>query len=199
MDQLLVVDFDGTICFDRFWRSVDQSTMARIQALLFGHDREMIRRWMRGEHTSEEINHFIADQLDISYEDLWKIFVNDCQTMAVDLEVLAHLKSLRNRWRTLLMTDNMDCFSRFTKPTLNLDHYFDSIVNSADHGRLKGDNDGEFFVELARKIDIPLSRAILIDNSTRACDHFIKLGGQACLVTEQKTIKYWLSHLPLFV
>lgn len=196
MNQLLIIDFDGTICFDRFWRSIDPETMVKIQATLFDTDRQIVNRWMRGEHTSEEVNRILAEKHGLDYAYLWRVFVRDCQTMFVDAEVLGILKSLRNQWRTLLMTDNMDCFTRFIKPALNLDHYFDSIVNSADHGRLKSDNEGQFFADIASKIGIPLSQAVLVDNSIKACDHFVNLGGQVCLVTEQKTIKHWLQHLP---
>ncbi|MBI4836572.1 MAG: HAD family hydrolase [Candidatus Abawacabacteria bacterium] len=197
MRSLLLVDFDGTLCFDRFWRSVSPEVMAQIQSLLFSANRDLIRNWMRGQYSSEQVNRFIADTTGVAYDDLWEMFVRDCENMSVSPKALAQVALLRERFHTVLLTDNMDCFTRFTVPKLQLNAYFDHILNSADHGKMKSDNDGELFAKLAKKIGVSIDQTWLVDNSVSACEHITKQGGRACLVTSEQTCEYWLDSLLL--
>ncbi len=195
MKPLLLLDYDGTICFDRFWRSVDAALFAQIQVHLFGADRHMLTTWMRGQLTSEEINQFLALKTNVSYQKLWETFVNDCRTMRVEPQHLQKVRNLRSRFAAVLMTDNMDCFSRFTVPALQLDHSFDAILNSADHGQLKSDDSGSLFSQTAQIYGNAMRDAWLVDNSKQACDHFTALGGNACFVDAKHPVQFWLDHL----
>lgn len=192
---LLLVDYDGTICFDRFWRSADHAIFAQIQIHLFGADRKMLTTWMRGQLTSEEINQFLARKTDVSYQKLWEVFVHDCLTMRVDPKYLAKIRYLRSRFTTVLMTDNMDCFSRFTVPALQLDQSFDVILNSADHGQLKNDSNGQIFVQTAEAYGNNMKDTWLVDNSKQVCEQFVALGGNACFVDAEHPVQLWLDHL----
>ena len=146
MKPTLFVDFDGTLCHDRFWRSADKKVIRGIQKLLFGVDGSRVDDWMRGRYASEEINRFLAEKLNIPFEKLWGIFVSDCKSMNVSADVLNKIEILRARYNTVLITGNMDCFTRFTIPTLGLDGHFDQIFNSADHGKFKDDDRGKIFM-----------------------------------------------------
>src|SRR3989339_486159 len=193
--RILFVDFDGTICHDRFWRSLDTSTFEKIQKILFGKNKSMINEWMRGIHSSEDINHFISKELNLSFEYLWGHFVNDCENMTVAQEVLYGIEKLKNDFHTVLITDNMDCFTRFTVPALKLNLYFDLIVNSCESKKFKCDNNGEIFVHLLNEYNSKIDRSILIDNSQVVCDIISQRGGNVCLVTIEKPALFWLKKL----
>ncbi|MDE2096054.1 MAG: HAD family hydrolase [Patescibacteria group bacterium] len=193
MKPILFIDFDGTLCHDRFWRSLEPTLQEKVQINLFGSKKELIRNWMLGKYTSEEINQMLADELGADYNKLWSTFVNDCKKMAVSQEVLDRIQSLRERYFIVLITDNMDSLDRFTVPALGLDQYFDLIVNSHTEKALKNDENGKSFQKVIEKYQSPLSESILIDNSVSSCKVFEDLGGKSCLVTPEKTLVDWLE------
>ncbi|OGD62316.1 hypothetical protein A2215_03735 [Candidatus Berkelbacteria bacterium RIFOXYA2_FULL_43_10] len=195
MKPTLFVDFDRTICFDRFWRSVDPKIYTGIQEVLFRGNAEKVDDWMRGKHSSEEINKFLADELNAGYDDLWSVFVSDCKSMKVSADVLKKIDGLRARYNTILITGNMDCFTRFTVPALELDNYFDQIVNSADYGRFKDDDNGRIFLDILKEFGGNIKDSILIDNSETTCKTFSNLGGKSLQVTKNTPIEHWLNYL----
>lgn len=194
---ILFIDFDGTLCFDRFWRSVQPEEMQKIQKLLFSCEKKIVQDWMKGVYTSEEINKRVADETGMPYEYLWHTFVQDCKSMYVDTRVLEQIHKLRNQYTVILMTDNMDCFTRFTVPTLHLDQYFDMIINSYTEKQLKNDNEGMLFQIVAERHSQTLDTAILIDNSEGGCKIFKKRGGKALHVTKEQPLSHHLQSLAI--
>jgi FMN phosphatase YigB (HAD superfamily) len=190
--KTLFVDFDGTICHDRFWRSLNSSESRQIQNFLFSDNNSIITDWMRSEYTSEEINELVAKETGLDYEYLWDAFVHDCKNMTVPAEILELIKRLRNKFHVVLMTGNMDCFSRFTIPALELDKYFDVIVNSFDEKRLKTDDNGLSFMKYVKG---NIQDAILIEDSERSCEVFKGLGGNACQVMNNDDTLMYLQNL----
>jgi FMN phosphatase YigB (HAD superfamily) len=150
---------------------------------------------MRGKYSSEEINQYISDRLELPFEKIWDIFVQDCNSMKIPEVTLQWVHDFRNRYTTILATDNMDCFSRFTAPANKLDRYFDVISNSFDHGMFKEDNGGELFKYLAEEHGAKIDGCILIDDSKKVCDIFSGIGGRACFVTNKTPLDYWLDKL----
>jgi FMN phosphatase YigB (HAD superfamily) len=102
---------------------------------------------------------------------------------------------LSKNYQTVLITDNMDCFTRFIVPAQKLEHFFDVIVNSFENKKLKEHNDGEIFMQLIEKQKTKIEDCILIDNSKKICALFTKLGGKACCVTSEFPLDYWLVML----
>lgn len=195
MKPILFIDFDGTICFDRFWRSLGADGYERIQTVLFQQNKEMADGWMRGVYTSEQINQFLADVLDIPYEELWRVFVEDTKTLSVPHETLVQIDSFRDRYHTVLVTVNMDSFDRFTIPALSLETYFDLIVNSYNDGRFKSDHDGALFLDIAGELHAPIPGSYLFDDSPTNCEVFTKLGGTAYRVGVDNPIATYLAVL----
>ena len=142
---IVFIDFDKTICHDMYWRSLPANKQPQLQSLLFGADRRVVFEWMRGLHTAEAVNHLVATALDMPYDEVWDTFVADCRSMHVPQPTLDRVAALRPLVHTVLITANMDSFSRFTVPALKLDTYFDAISNSCDEGRLKTDEGGALF------------------------------------------------------
>lgn len=192
---ILFIDFDGTLCHDRFWRSLSEEQYKKVQSLLFEENMSFAEEWMKGKHTAEEVNQFLAEQLGIPFEEIWEIFVKDAETMSVPKDVLETIGKLRERYATILITVNMDSFSRFTVPALELSNYFDAISNSYYEGKFKSDNEGEVFRDYIQKYSAPVDRSILIDDSTGACETFRALGGVAYQVTTEEDISHHLTKL----
>lgn len=192
---VLFVDFDGTLCEQRYWRSLPNGQYEHIQRDLFGGDRTLVDAWMLGEYTAEEINRRVAETYGIPYEELWSIFVKDCETMTISPAVLEKLRVLRNSYTTILMTVNMDSFSRFTVPALELDRHFDHISNSWEEKLHKSDDDGALFLRYADRLKTDMQSCVLIDDSPSNCEQFEKLGGKAYLVTPETGVEEYLERL----
>lgn len=195
MKPILFIDFDGTLCHDKFWRSIDSNSFEKIQDFLFDRNKSLIDEWMRGVHSSEHINQLISKELNIPFEKIWSVFSADCENMNVSSDVLGKIKNLSENYHTTLITDNMDCFTRFTVPALELNSYFDSIISSFDSKKLKSDNSGDIFLQVTDEQNSKIENSILMDNSKTACGTFSKLGGTACLVTPEKPLVFWLEDL----
>lgn len=183
----LFIDFDGTLCQDKFWRSADLDVRNKIQEYLFQKNKDIVQRWMLGEYTSENIHAILADVLGMPFLELWKIFIDDCQKMEVSESTLKKIGTLREKYKVVLLTDNMDSFSRFTVPALSLDSHFDEIINSYDEKKSKK--------ELLPKLIENADRNFLIDDSKTACDLFEDLGGTAFLITPSQDINFHLDLL----
>jgi FMN phosphatase YigB (HAD superfamily) len=194
---ILFVDFDGTLCTDRYWRSLPPEKFAQIQKLLFENSNgsPMIQDWLRGKHAAEDVNHFLSEQIGISFEELWPLFVKDCQTMSVPKELLEKMARVREKYVVIVATGNFDSFTRFTVPALHLDSYVDHISNSYYNGKLKGDGGGAIFEEHAEAAGIDLKECVLLDDSKNTCDLFEKLGGKAYLITPEFDAAYYLERL----
>lgn len=194
MKPHLFIDFYNTLCFDLYWRSMDKEMYEKSQSFLFKENWLLIEEWMRGKYTSEDINLKLAQYLNIPYEDIWEIFVQDCKTLQIDKKILKKISTLRKIYTTILITDNMDNFGRFTLPVLQLSDYFDQIIISSDHKCLKTDNEGELFLKGKNGIS-DFSNDILIDDSTRICAVFKTLGGTPYQVTPDESLSYWLEKI----
>ncbi|MEO6536562.1 MAG: hypothetical protein ABIT47_02640 [Candidatus Paceibacterota bacterium] len=195
MKPTLFIDFDGTLCHDRFWRSLEPELQDKVQNHLFISNREIVSQWMKGSFTSEEINRKLSEEIGIDFEDLWEIFVNDCKTMTIESGTLEQLRELKSLYRIVLVTDNMDSFDRFTVPALGLNNHFDKIVNSWMVKAFKNDNKGESFRKTILDGGSNIDESILIDNSTQSCEIFKELGGDSYLVTPEKSLSFWLEQL----
>ncbi|MEP5762380.1 MAG: hypothetical protein ABJ327_24305 [Litoreibacter sp.] len=177
----LFVDFHGTICHDNYWRSLAKEDFKRVQKVLFEADASLVNEWMRGGYTSEEINEIVAERAGLDVDLLWQAFTRDCKKMRVSQELLSVIETLRDTNRVVLITDNMDCFNRFTAPELGLDTVFDDIANSHYEGALKTEWNGETF---RKHLSGALAHAVLVDDSNTSCQFFEKLGGVSYEVTE---------------
>lgn len=195
MKSILFIDFDGTLCHDRFWRNIDASNFEKIQIFLFSENKIIVNEWMRGIHSSEHINKLISKELNVPFEKVWSIFVADCENMNAPNDVLNRIENLKKYFYTILITDNMDCFTRFTVPALKLNSFFDLIINSFDNKKFKSDNNGEIFVQIANERGAKIGDSILIDNSKGDCATFSKLGGMTRFVTSEKPLAFWLESL----
>lgn len=191
------VDFHGTICNDRYWRSLSNEHQQTLQEFLFQKNSHLVEEWMRGFHTSEAINEMIAAALDIPYDAVWSTFLADCRSMHISPAILSRLRLLRPLANIVLITGNMDSFTRFTAPALGLDEYFDAISNSFYEGTLKTDNGGSLFSRYASRFGTPIEQCVVVDDADDVCAVFTSLGGKALQVTVERTTEAILDDLLL--
>lgn len=192
--KILFFDFDGTLCMQRYWRSLPPKEHSQVQALLFGADRTKINNWMRGSYSAEDVNRYISEHTDIDYEYLWNIFVEDCKTMQVAPELLNIIDSFRDRYTVILITGNMDSFTRFTVPSLDLEKYFDVISNSYYEGQHKTDDNGALFVKYTTQFAVDIADCLLFDDSDKVLDIFSLLGGDARkVIDDQDTLQQLIA------
>lgn len=192
---MVFIDFHGTLCHDLFWRSLPQDAQSRLGDFLFRDNLPLVTGWMRGELASEAVNQQVATAIDVPYDAVWEAFVSDCETMAVPAATLGQIEQLRAGAIVLLVTDNMDCFRRFTVPALGLDRHFDGIVNSSDTGVLKADGNGAIFGDLAAEWGVPIERCTLLDDSADACSNIVDLGGRAMRIDRPESLDHALQQL----
>jgi FMN phosphatase YigB (HAD superfamily) len=191
IEPVLIIDFHGTLCPDKFWKSLNPGQTELIDDLLFKKNSGMVQEWMTGQITSEEINQFVAGKLDVDYDQLWKSFVADCENMTVAPVVLEKIKVLGARYTTILFTDNTDSFVRFTVPALRLNEHFDRIIDSYTRKCPKD----QLLSVICDEQDADITRSILVDDSAKTCQAFHELGGTSCLVTKGEPQDYWLSRI----
>ncbi len=193
--SIIFCDFDGVLCHDRFWRSLSAAENEMVQEYLFKNNVDLVNDWMRGKYSAEEINQKVSENTGIPYDVLWDVFVKDCESMSVSPEALERLNDLRDRYLVILVTGNMDCFTRFTRPAAELDKYFDDISNSFEEGIFKTDEKGRIFVQFAEKYGIPIESCYVLDDSKNVNGVFAELGGIACLVTKEQDIIFHLEKI----
>lgn len=191
---ILFSDFNGVLCHDVFWRSLPTETFNLVERFIFHDNMPLVDDWMIGRTTSEEVNRLVADRIGMPYEKLWDIFVRDCETMHVSKSALNLIQKLRTTQTAILITGNMDSFTRFTVPALKLDSYFDRIVSSHEEGMGKTDNDGELFLKYANLYDASIEDSKMYDDSLQVCEVFQKLGGTAYLVTPHQRLEHYLEQ-----
>ena len=186
--KVVFIDWDGTLCFSHFWETLSAKNPAfsQVVADFFATEKEMIKNWMRGKHTSEEINKILSERAGLPEKRVWKSFVSDCQKMKIDIKTTKTIQKLRKKHHVVLITGNMDCFSRFTVPSLKLDKLFDQVINSYDTGMLKTDDNGKQFFNCLDSYSRKISDAYLIEDSANTCEVFTKLGGKALKVDQKE-------------
>lgn len=183
--QNIFLDFDGTICFDYFWRSAPKDINTTIVKFLFQDNIYLIEDWMRGKSSSEEIITKISQDTGLDYTLIWNIFVKDCQDMYVKPEILQTVARCNKNNNTILITDNMDCFKRFICPQLQFEKYFSYIFNSSDFGVLKDDSPTKgLFKKIIDLYNFDIKKSVLLDNSDKNCKIFTQLGGTSFLIKD---------------
>lgn len=187
--QNIFVDFDGTICFDYFWQSAPEEIKGTIGKFLFQDNTFLLEDWMRGQKSSEDINKIISERCDLDYNMIWEFFVKDCENMYIPEDILTALSSCKKNNTLILITDNMDCFNRFTKKQLKLSEYFHYIFNSYDYGILKDDPlQKGLFRKIVDMYKFDIQKSVLLDNSQKNCDLFSQLGGSSFLVKDKRDV-----------
>ena len=194
--QNIFIDFDGTICFDYFWRSAPEEIKKTIGKFLFQDNTYLLEDWMCGQKSSEDINQIISDNCNLDYNMIWSYFIKDCENMYIPEDILDALSACKKNNTLILITDNMDSFNRFTINKLKLLNYFHYIFNSYDYGVLKDDPLPKgLFKKVIDLNGFDIQKSVLLDNSQKNCDLFNQLGGSSFLIKDKQDVVSILKML----
>lgn len=184
--NILFVDFNGVLSYKNFWFSLENKKhslnkyLPKIETFLFKENIELVKKWMLGLYSSEEIHKLICDNLSINYDDLFSVFQGDCDNLDISSKILEKIKQLKPYYTCILATDNMDSFDRFTIPNNPiLNDVFDRVDNSFSMKRMKSNDGGYYFTNLVKESKTEMGNCILIDDSNGNCRCFEDIGGQA--------------------
>lgn len=188
------MDFDGVLSYGRFWSSLPRNQYDMVSNFLFVENKEIVKDWMRGKYTSEEIHNFICQHLDLDYQATFELFQDDCANFEIDDQLLNELEKLKQKYYLVLRTDNMDGFDRFTLPAHpRLEMIFDEIHNSYNLKTLK--LEGNFYGDFVKNTGLENTNFSLIDDSSSVCEHFKSIGGQVFKVSGNDNVLRVLKSL----
>jgi FMN phosphatase YigB (HAD superfamily) len=175
--RVVFVDWYKTLSTSRFWQQrpgcrLSAADSARVEGSVFS-DAGLLRRWMLGEMTSEDVCALAAGRLGLAAADLLADLEHNCRRMEFDdPAAVSALRAIRERGISMVLaTDNMDAFARWTLSALRLGDVFDAILDSASLGVLKGDLAGghsPFFSPWLSDHRIVPADAVLVDDSPPA-------------------------------
>jgi hypothetical protein len=183
---ILFIDFNGVISYNNFWKELEaeshplHSYHQPIENFLFKEKPEIIKDWMLGKYTSEEIHEILNDAVGVPYLQLFEIFERGCRNIDISSSVLEKIQELRKDYYCILATGNTDSFDRFTLPSNPiLQESFDEIDNSYNLGIFKTTSNGQYFLDKAKELGVEISKCVVIDDSASVCKVFKNLGGRA--------------------
>lgn len=194
--QTILFDFDGVLCKGRFYEKTLLPDYPEIydwiQINVFG-DKDLVQDWMRNRVTSDDINKLVTKNTGIEDEFLNKMYEESIRRMELEKEVINVAESLKLSGKKIgIVTDNMDVFTKITIPNHRLDTLFDIIINSADHGLLKKDENGKLFVIALTALERKIENSLMIDDSESTIELYKQKGGQGFMYKNPAELKSFL-------
>lgn len=175
---LILIDWYRTLSLTRFWHGYEPTTLTAIESCAFANPART-DEWMRGRLSSEDICQEIERAGLGRADEHLEALKRSCEDFLPAPEVTAALKQLAERADVVLVSDNMDCFARWTVPTLKPLGIFKELIVSSDVGLLKNDEGGRIFTEICSRHGTAPRNVVFIDDSASTRQTFEKLGGRA--------------------
>lgn len=175
MKNILFIDFNGVISYKPFWWSLEQKDpqiFEQINQFYFKDNIDLIKDWMKGARTSEEVCQKFCDETGYDYQLIYDTLKYDCRFIDIAHEVISKLRELKEYYHVILVTDNMDCFSRRTLDKNPNFDVFDDIFMSHIEWYFKKENNCQAFDRYISKYNAIVSNCILIDDSSNNCKAF---------------------------
>lgn len=171
--KTIFIDWDKTLSFSRFWGNWKDTELdskyLKLQENLFSNN-QIIDDWMIGKYSSEKFSEIVSKIIDLDYQVVLESLIYSAKNMTVEDSVLKKIRKLKNKGLSFVIaTNNMDTFNRWTFPALNLDQYFDEILNSFYIGfhKFQIDKKGKslFFENYLTTNKLKPGESLLIDDS----------------------------------
>lgn len=202
---IIFIDFHGVMSHGPHWHSLANrqhplhTIYKDIEFHVFKNNPSLLDNWLLGNITSEEIHEYLKRMLgnDLDHQLLWETFVNDCEQIDISENILNQLKEMREHYRIILITDNMDSFNRFTIPKRAQElAVFDDIVNSSSEKRTKIASNCASFLKYINKYGANQSQCLLIDDSVNNCAAFEKnIASKSYCLNNEQDILATLNYL----
>lgn len=203
--KTIFIDWSKTISYDLFWGQLKTKTHPfheyyhPIRDCLFDTLKPMLNPWMRGKYQTEDIVREINRQTNIPEHIIFSELQYSCENMQFCLPNLTELiQTIQKKGiKVVVATDNMDTFSRFTIPVLNLTGLFDGVLNSATLGVLKEDISStgklSFFEAYLHANNLTYDDVILLDDSIDKTGKYTELGFRRILIDSPRTLQETLE------
>lgn len=194
--QTVLFDFDGVLCKGRFYEKglLPKYSEAYdwIQVNIFGN-KNLVQKWMRNQIDSIGINQLISENTGLDYGNLDELYRDSIRRMELEEEVKDLVKLLKLSGKQVgIVTDNMDVFSQITISNHKLDKLFDIIINSADYGILKKDENGKLFDIALTALDEKIENSLMIDDSESTIELYKQKGGQGFVYKNPAELRSFL-------
>lgn len=199
--KIIFIDWNGTLSNSKFWGHLESSSkedlkkFIKIEKSLFGNYLGLIKPWMKGESTSENIIDLVSKDTNIDKNYIKEHFVQSCKEMVFVSDTIPKLinKIRQNSIKVYIATNNMDSFDRWTVPAMRLNDIFDGIINSYDLKAVKDDlsSSGKslFFDYVFKTEKIKPSEAVMIDDSEDKRNIISSLGIKYIRINQNFTIE----------
>ena len=191
----VIVDFDGTLCCERYFARLGSEALDAIAGLVFGDASGLwADPWMRGDLTSADVAAYLSGHLGQTPETILSALREGCAEMRLNPAVLEFAVDQRARGRkTALVTANMDVFTEVVAPAHALNSVFDVVLNTSDHRTL----DKAILWRKAFDSFGPgysFASSLLVEDSPKMAALFESLGGFAHRYLGEGSFRSWLSE-----
>lgn len=195
--KVVLFDFDGVLSRGRFYEKELLPERADIhnwiQANIFG-GKDSVKKWMRGQINSPDINRVISDSVGIDYETLRVLFEKSVREMVIEEDVLSLARLLKQKGKKVgIVTDNMDVFTQIVVLTHRLNEIFDVIINSADYGIVKKEENGKLFDIALNTLGEKIEDTLMIDDSASTIELYKQKGGHGFVYKNLPELKSFLG------
>ena len=183
--QAIFWDWDGVLGTRKFWHKSVQhdAVLADFAATLFA-DKELVRRWMRGESLEELLR---EDDMPYPSSRLREMVRADWQgTEVINVSLFSAIAGLYPGAKQYIVTDNMDIATDFFKTNEFVKDNFAKVFNSSDYSVLKEDSPSLYEKVLAELDMASFAGCLCFDDSEINCHAFRRLGGEAVLVQRNR-------------
>lgn len=202
--KIVFIDWSGTLSKSKFWghlEASDPELFKMIEDNLFKKNIDLIKPWMKGTLTSEDVVKKISQETGLDYNKVFEEFVKGCELMDfVDPKVPSLIEKLQKKGiKVYIASNNMDSFDRWTIPAMKLDRIFNGIINSFPIKVLKHDfaDDGTslFFDKVLKKEGVKPQETTLIDDSEDKEGKLGSFGINYRRISDQRILVTELSEL----
>lgn len=203
MIKVVFIDWNETLSFGKFYGHLVQQNPAlfhRLEQKLFHEHKEMIRPWMLGQVTFDDICAVLQDDT-LTKDEIEQHFIDGARHLKLaDSETFDLIQSIRRKGcPVIIATDHMDVFGRYIFPLHRLDRFFDGYICSTQTGAFKGDkneaNRLPFFEPYRQKHGLAYSEMVLIDNSSVSVEAAKSVGMKAVQIQSPQDVRKALEEI----
>lgn len=203
--KVLFIDWHKTLSYSFFWSQLTDKNHPHnnyheiITQWLFKKNSHIIEKWMRGLLSSNQICQQLAIENNLDQKIIFDTLKESAENMQLcSPEIIKIIEDLRLRGiKTIIATDNMDTFRKFTIPSLGLNKIFDDFLISSELGVLKYDiknNRIPFFDNFLQKNNLNYTDVLLLDDSEEKSGSYKRLGFKISLVKNSEDLKSYLCE-----
>lgn len=186
------LDFFGTLTTAQFWDHLPHATFNLLNHAVFGSNAPRLKGWIEGELQSEDIAHLVSEQTGIAETYLWDELLLSCSRPRILKGIIRTVRQLSKFNDVYIFTDNMDCFSRFTIPSMpELSSALTGVISSSEIRCAKSD----FLASAVARPDFDRKMILVIDDSISIIERCAALGVAAERTTSPTQTRLILENL----